>query len=56
VKLPQIHDGQWVRPFRRGFILECCKCGIRHRLNFRLRAGHIEFQPFRIRPRKKRQP
>jgi hypothetical protein len=55
VSFPLIFDGQWVRPRRRkGYIIECCQCGLRHRLNFRLVKGHLEFQPFRLRPRKRK--
>jgi hypothetical protein len=42
-----------VEPIRRGYRLECCDCGLVHRLNFRLiRRGHgraIQFQAFRQR-------
>jgi hypothetical protein len=40
-------DGEWVQPQRRGFELECCDCGVVHRVNFRLRAGKVQFQAFR---------
>lgn len=43
--------GEWVQPVRRGYILECCDCGLIHRLNFRLaKRGNrnwIQFQAFR---------
>lgn len=45
-------DGEWITPKRRGYRLQCCDCGLRHRLNFRLvrtlNGGHsIQFQAFR---------
>lgn len=50
-------DGEWIQPIRRGFLMECCDCGLIHKLNFRLikyangRREKIQFQAFRIKKR-----
>lgn len=50
---PVVEPGEWVQPVRRGYRLQCCDCGLMHRLNFRLirYAGGtrhtIQFQAFR---------
>lgn len=51
-KYPIVTDGEWIQPKRKGYILECCDCGLVHRINFRLvkkeLAGNvIQFQAFR---------
>lgn len=47
VKYQQQKDGDWIRPVRKEYRLVCCDCGVVHRLNFRVRKRHIEFQAFR---------
>lgn len=47
MKYPVLKDGEWVQPSRCGFRDACCDCGLVHRMNFRVRDGHIEFQVFR---------
>jgi hypothetical protein len=32
MKLPQIEDNEWITPTQ-GYILECCRCGLRHSLD-----------------------
>ncbi len=56
MKLAQIHDSEWVRPVHRGFIAECCSCGARHRMDFRVRKGAVEFRAERVRRRRKVMP
>jgi len=50
-KYPQVKDGEWIAPKRRGFKLICCECGLVHKLNFRvvkgLRGNQIQFQALR---------
>ncbi len=53
-KLPQVKSGEWVAPRLKGYVMECCDCGLRHRLNFRLKivSGdrlQLQFQAFRTR-------
>lgn len=43
----QIFAGEWVQPKRRGYKMECCDCGLIHRMNFRIKDRHIQFQAFR---------
>lgn len=51
---PAVKEGEWVQPVRRGYRMECCDCGLVHRLNFHLvktRGGtFIKFQAFRDEP------
>jgi len=53
MKMPVIKDGEWIRPKRKGYILECCDCGLQHRVNFKLEKyskdkRQILFQAFRL--------
>lgn len=40
-------DGQWIQPVCRDYELECCDCGLVHRMNFRVVRGRAQYQPFR---------
>ena len=44
---PDVRNGQWVRPIRRGYKSACCDCELVHRMDFRLNHGHIEFRLYR---------
>ena len=44
VKWEQLVDGQWIRPIRRGFLEQCCSCGLCHKVDYRIVDGHIEFR------------
>jgi hypothetical protein len=33
---PNIADGEWLEPARKGFRLACCDCGLVHAVDFRL--------------------
>jgi len=37
-KIPQLRDGEWVRPtrHRNGFKDVCCDCGLTHRVQYRV--------------------
>jgi hypothetical protein len=39
--LGQIYDNQWITPNRKGFEQECCKCGLKHIIKFRLRKTPV---------------
>ena len=51
-QLDEVKDGEWVRPKRMGYILECCDCGLRHKMDFKLikssNGRTIMFRAFRI--------
>jgi len=51
MKFEQQKDGDWIRPIRRGYKIRCCKCGLIHRLNYKLKKegkrNVIMFQAFR---------
>jgi hypothetical protein len=46
-RYPELKDGEWYRPPRRGFCEQCCSCGLVHRWDFRIKDGAIEFRVFR---------
>jgi hypothetical protein len=47
-KWEQLHDGEWRQPVKRGFLDQCCDCGLVHRMEFRIKDGDkIEFRAFR---------
>ncbi len=55
MKLAPVANGEWIAPTpRRGYLMQCCDCGLIHRLNFDLipaRNGagkRIVFQAFRV--------
>lgn len=47
----QMHDGEWVWPRRKKFVLGCCDCGLLHKIWFRLvphgNGKRIEFKAVR---------
>jgi len=47
----QVEDGERVHPIRKGFRMECCDCGLVHRINFYLnkvgKQREISFQIWR---------
>jgi len=46
-KTNKVKPGEWIQPVRKGYRMECCDCGLVHRLNFRIRKGKTQFQAFR---------
>jgi hypothetical protein len=42
----QLGDGwtRWVQPVPKGYLMECCDCGLVHRMNFRTHRGRIQFK------------
>jgi hypothetical protein len=51
-RLDQFHDGEWIEPCRRGFVVACCRCGLRHVMDFRVVRGRVQFRASRRRCRK----
>lgn len=52
-KFKEVHPGEWVQPVRKGYLMQCCDCGLIHSLDFRivkLPSGKtkIQFRAFRI--------
>lgn len=58
MRFKQLFNGEWVFPVRRGYHIQCCDCGLVHRMNFALvkhgRGKRIAFQAFRVMKRKKK--
>lgn len=56
---PNVEAGEWVQPVRSGYLMECCDCGLVHRLDFRLvkhgNGRKIQFRAFRDEKATKRQ-
>ena len=46
-RYPQVQAGEWVQPKRSGYGMQCCDCGLVHRLEFRLKDGHIQMRGYR---------
>lgn len=40
VQFEQPTAGEWVQPVRGGYLMECCDCGLVHRLDFRVLKVH----------------
>jgi hypothetical protein len=36
--------GKWYRPVMKGFRLGCCKCGVLHRVDFKIEKDGIAFR------------
>ena len=47
MKYPQVYEGEWEYPVRKGYKLKCCDCGLVHTFDFRLRNGKIEYRVYR---------
>jgi len=47
MKYPQVYEGEWEYPVRKGYKLQCCDCGLVHTFDFRLRNGKIEYRVYR---------
>jgi hypothetical protein len=48
MRYDQVHDGDWVKPIRKGYRLMCCDCGLVHILDFALtKWGHGKAIQFR---------
>lgn len=55
VKYEEVLDGEWIEPKpQKGHKMACCDCGLVHIINFRVRKGKVQFQPFRDDPATKR--
>lgn len=62
-KFKPVKDGQWINPKMRGYIMECCDCGLRHKLDFIvvedkkrniLNGGGVVFRAYRVNHKRKR--
>ena len=43
MKYEEPRSGEWVQPRRRGYKMQCCDCGLVHRMDFRIRRGRVQF-------------
>lgn len=54
--LPLIPEGVWQRPVMRGYLIQCCDCGLIHRMNFKVnrrgKKNEVLFQVFRNKSKK----
>ena len=39
-----VEAGEWVQPSRTGYLMQCCDCGLIHKLDFRIKNGRIQFR------------
>lgn len=59
-----IKDGEWIYPIQSGYILECCDCGLQHKMDFVVMStrktrliindSEIAFRCYRIDKKKKK--
>lgn len=46
----QIDDGEWVTVAWKGQREECCECGLKHRVDYRVaEGGRLQFRATRVR-------
>jgi len=51
-KFKKVGAGQWQQPRMKNYFLQCCDCGLIHRMNFRVRINKkgiaiVQLQAFR---------
>jgi hypothetical protein len=46
--MKQIKDNEWQTPVNKGYIIECCECGLKHKMDLRVYKGDIQFKVKRI--------
>ena len=34
MSIKQVKDGEWIQPVAHGYRLQCCDCGLTHKLDF----------------------
>ncbi len=48
MRCKSVKSGEWVQPRRKNYYMQCCDCGLIHRMNFRIvktsRGQKIQFQ------------
>jgi hypothetical protein len=45
----RVRDGEWIRPVMTGYLMECCGCGMTHRMDFRIHPVRgFEMRGFRV--------
>ena len=49
-EVKKIQDGQWIKPQYENYTMQCCRCGLKHRMEFRvtLPGPGLEMRGFRI--------
>jgi Zn-finger protein len=57
MKYKQEYSGQWVQPRRKYYYMQCCDCGLVHKMEFRLikdslKRAIIQFRAWRVNKRK----
>lgn len=53
MRYKQVYDGEWVTPKMSLWLMKCCKCGLVHRMKFKVKhhgRGHkVMFRATRVR-------
>lgn len=44
MEIDQFIDNKWYRPKMKGWIHQCCKCGSKHKVQFKKKKIGIEFK------------
>lgn len=46
-KYEEPQPGEWIQPVEEGYKMQCCDCGLVHRMDFRVEDGRAQFRAFR---------
>lgn len=41
-----VREGEWITPRRRDYRMQCCDCGLVHRIDIRVRHGRVQYRVF----------
>jgi hypothetical protein len=44
MKARDVKDNEWIKPAMTGYIMECCGCGMMHRMDFRVESDGINIE------------
>lgn len=38
----QVKAGEWITPIKSGYLMQCCDCGLTHRMDFRVIRDNLK--------------
>lgn len=47
-KFKEVESGKWEQPVRKGYLMQCCDCGLIHSFDFRIYRGRVQYRAYRI--------
>lgn len=39
-----VKEGEWIKPVMSGYIFECCRCGLTHKMDFRVQDDGVNIE------------